>query len=71
MPRTKFARGWLYDNEDTGREWSENHPIESGEVPDATNVVPGTTDNLLKELLSAWEIALSISQDMNVQRHLK
>lgn len=30
--------GWAYFNEDTGMEWSRNHPIESGEVPDAMDV---------------------------------
>lgn len=30
--------GWAYFNEDAGMEWSRNHPIESGEVPDALDV---------------------------------
>lgn len=30
--------GWAYFNEDTGMEWSRNHPVESGEVPDAQEV---------------------------------
>lgn len=47
--------GWLYDNEDTGREYSDDHPIESGEVTDATNVVPATAENLLSELKSSWK----------------
>ena len=46
--------GWLYDNEDAGREYSDSHPVESGEVPDATNIVPATAGNLLIELKSSW-----------------
>lgn len=46
--------GWLYDNEDTGREFSEQHPVDSGEVPDATNIVPANAGNLLNELRTAW-----------------
>ena len=49
------AVGWLYDNEDTGREYSEDHPVDSGQVPDATNVVPATAENLLAEMKSAWK----------------
>ncbi|MBV5271165.1 MAG: hypothetical protein JZU55_16270 [Afipia sp.] len=49
------STGWLYDNEDTGREYSVDHPIESGTVPDATNIVPATADTLLTELKSAWQ----------------
>ena len=30
--------GFAYFNEDTGMEWSRNHPVESGEVPDATEI---------------------------------
>ena len=32
--------GWVYFNEDTGTEWSESHPVTSGEVPDATEIRP-------------------------------
>lgn len=46
--------GWLYTCPDTGIEWSEQHPIESGEVPDAQDVRPATVDTLLSELLAAW-----------------
>lgn len=52
-----MSTGWLFDNEDTGREFSEAHPIRSGEVPDAKNVVPATCKNLLRELLDAWKAA--------------
>jgi hypothetical protein len=47
--------GYLYDNEDTGREFAEQTPVESGEVPDATNVAPATAAALLPELLTAWK----------------
>jgi hypothetical protein len=30
--------GWVYHNEDTGEEYASNHPVESGEVPDATRI---------------------------------
>ena len=38
MENRQDEAGWSYFNEDTGMEWSRNHPIESGEVPDATEV---------------------------------
>lgn len=43
------ANGWLYVSDD-GPEWSENHPIESGEVPDARLVRPATTAALVQQL---------------------
>lgn len=52
--RAGSSVGFLYDNEDTGREFAEQHPVESGEVSDATNVVPATAENLLRELTTAW-----------------
>lgn len=30
--------GWKYLNEDTGIEWAPDHPVKSGEVPDATEI---------------------------------
>ncbi len=30
--------GWSYHNPDTGMEWTVDHPIESGQCTDATNV---------------------------------
>lgn len=47
--------GWLFCNPDTGDEFSVQHPIESGEVLDATDIEPATADNLLPFLLGAWE----------------
>lgn len=34
--------GWAYWNPDTGNKWSCNHPIASGETPDAINVTQMT-----------------------------
>lgn len=34
--------GWLFWNPDTGEEWASDHPIESGEVPDAQNIRSAT-----------------------------
>ncbi|MCZ7862456.1 hypothetical protein O9X98_13870 [Agrobacterium salinitolerans] len=53
--RAASSVGWLYDNEDTGREFAEQHPVESGEVSDATNVAAATAEVLLAELVSAWK----------------
>ena len=47
--------GWLFFNPDAGVEFNENHPVESGEVPDAENIRQATAENLLDELLAAWE----------------
>lgn len=52
--------GWLYDNEDVGREFSTNHPVESGEVPDATNITPATAPVLLNEMTQAWQMLSEI-----------
>lgn len=53
--RAAAVVGYLYDNEDTGCEFAEQHPVESGEVPDATNVTPATASAILPELLTAWK----------------
>ena len=47
--------GWIFFNPDAGVEFSENHPIESGEVTDAENIREATSETLLEELLSAWK----------------
>lgn len=49
------TRGWLFFNPDTGTEWSEDHPHESGEVPDAENVRPATAAALQEQLIEAWQ----------------
>lgn len=47
------AVGWLYQNDD-GPEWSESHPKESGEVPDARDIRPATAGELLAMLKATW-----------------
>lgn len=47
--------GWLYHNPDTGTEWAEQHPVESGEVPDATDVMPGSAVHLHHHMICAWD----------------
>jgi hypothetical protein len=44
------TEGFAYFNEDAGLEWSLQHPIESGEVPDATEIEPMT----LNEFNRRW-----------------
>ena len=34
--------GYAFLNEDTGMEWSRDHPVESGECPDAKQIEPMT-----------------------------
>ncbi|HEV7286686.1 MAG TPA: hypothetical protein VGN75_17680 [Kaistia sp.] len=46
--------GWVYLNEDTGIEWAEQHPVHSGEVPDATDVRVATAAVLQSLLTEAW-----------------
>lgn len=53
--RTLYPTGYIFHNPDTGIEYSENHPIESGEVPDAENIREATLDELKSELLDAWK----------------
>lgn len=47
--------GWLYHCPDSGLEWSEDHPHESGQCTDATDVRPATVENLKAQLLDSWE----------------
>lgn len=47
--------GWLYHCPDSGLEWSEDHPHESGQCTDATDVRPATVENLKATLLDSWE----------------
>lgn len=53
--RTLYPRGYLFHNPDTGTEYSENDPIESGEVSDAENIREATLDELKSELFDAWK----------------
>lgn len=48
-------QGWLYFNEDTGTEYSVDHPVSSGACPDAQDIRPTTNENLLRELLMCWK----------------
>lgn len=54
MTETTQSAGWLYLNPDTGLELSEQHPITSGEVPDAEKVREATAEVLANELRCAW-----------------
>lgn len=47
------AIGWLYISDD-GPEWSVDHPIDSGQVPDARMVRRATAEALLEQLKDAW-----------------
>lgn len=46
--------GWLYVGDD-GIEWSANHPVRSGEMPDARLIRRATNAELLSALKDAWE----------------
>lgn len=48
-------RGWLYFNPDTGLEYTDSHPIDSGECPDAENILEATESNLKNALFDAWD----------------
>lgn len=52
---TDTSIGWLFFNPDTGIEYSDQHPIHSGECEDARNICPATAQNLLGELRNAWQ----------------
>ena len=47
--------GWIFFNPDTGIELSDQHPIDSGECPDATRIWPATAPTLAEFLKEAWE----------------
>lgn len=47
--------GWVYHNEDTGEEYARNHPVESGEVPDAARICRSTEQE--DHLWSEWKRA--------------
>lgn len=42
--------GYAYFNEDAGMEWTPDHPVISGQVPDATEIEPMT----LAEFKRRW-----------------
>lgn len=60
--------GYLYHNPDTGTEFSEIHPVESGECDDATDVRPATAEALLNELREAWRAREDVESDY-LRRH--
>lgn len=55
--------GWLFHNPDTGVEFSESHPLKSGEVPNATDVRRATAAALLAELLLTWDAARALASE--------
>jgi len=71
VDRLQMARafdGWLYHNPDTGTEWAEQHPIVSGEVPDATQVRAATATAFQNELIPAWE---DLAEETNRRKALE
>jgi len=60
------SAGWLFTNPDTGVEFSEQHPVESGEVPDAIGIRSATTEALRLEVFSAW--AVIAAKDAEIER---
>ncbi len=66
LEQARVSDGWLYHNPDTGEEWSENHPVESGEVPDAENVRPATATAFQNELIPAWEEIERLNKEIAV-----
>lgn len=58
-PRIEAGAGYVYHNPDTGEEYSRNHPIHGGEVPDATGIRRSTLmeDALHDAYQSEWDEA--------------
>jgi len=63
--------GWIFTNPATGIGWSEQHPVECGEVPDAEDVQPGYAVHLHHHLIAAWEDARAYAEAAKVQRLAK
>lgn len=59
------AVGWLFLNGNDEIEFSENHPIESGESDYARDILPATADALKAELLLAWEALNEAREDLD------
>lgn len=55
----EVGEGWVYLNEDTGEEYARNHPVESGEVPDATRIRQSTAQE--DHLWNEWQRAAASS----------
>ena len=64
------ADGWLFTNPDTGTEWAPQHPVESGEVPDAEDIRPATASILREELREAWMTASRRYQELTEQKRI-
>lgn len=58
--------GFVYHNPDTGEEYSQNHPIESGEVPDAMDVRPATSQEQF--LYGLWNAAEARIAELEKER---
>lgn len=58
--------GYLFCNPDTGIEWNSQHPIDSGECEDATDIHLATFPRLISSLQEAWQ-ALAESEDQRLQ----
>lgn len=54
---SKGQYGWVFHNPDTGEEYNPNHPVQSGEAPDAEDIRPATYQEHV--LYEAWQTALS------------
>ena len=52
---TETTPRWLFHNPDSGTEMSVDHPVRSGECPDAENIRPASKASLAEELKMAWE----------------
>lgn len=53
--RRKDAKGYLFENPDTGTEYLPYHPVESGECPYAENIREATSTELLSALIASWQ----------------
>jgi hypothetical protein len=43
------SKGWRYFNDDTGSTWTTQHPVESGDAPDATGIIRMTLSEFLRQ----------------------
>lgn len=46
--------GWLYFDGTAGLSWSLQHPVTSGQCPNARSIRPATAEVAVREMLSAW-----------------
>lgn len=66
--RDAAHHGWLYFNEDAGLEWSLQHPVSSGECPDAESVRPATAEAAVAEMMSAWKALMEQDEHITAER---